>query len=175
MLFNSWQFLVFLPIVLAVYFLLPHRAQNRFLLAASCFFYASWDWRFLAPLLVSTSIDYYCAKRMEEQILAGLPAERRRPYVVISVVTNLALLGFFKYFNFFAENVRELVRAAGFDAQWSLWEIILPVGISFYTFQALSYTIDVYRGEFHATKSFADFLLAVLDLLGLFQKGLHRR
>lgn len=162
MLFNSIHFLVFLPVVLIVYYNLPHKAQNRFLLAASCYFYASWDWRFLFPLLASTSIDYYCAYRMEDLIRNGEPAGHRKRYLLISVVTNLSLLGFFKYFNFFATSMQDLLRGLGWAGEMYLLNIVLPVGISFYTFQALSYTIDVYRGQLHATRSFPDFLLAVL-------------
>jgi alginate O-acetyltransferase complex protein AlgI len=162
MLFNSLEFLIFLPVVLAIYYALPHKAQNRFLLIASCFFYGSWNWRFLFPLLASTSIDYYCAKRMEQQILANEPQENRKKWLTLSVITNLALLGFFKYFDFFADNLHHLLQAFGLNvAVWTL-RVILPIGISFYTFQALSYTIDVYRGEIHATDSFFDFLLCVL-------------
>lgn len=162
MLFNSLEFLLFLPFVLVVYHNLNHRWQNRFLVAASCFFYASWDWRFLFPLLASTTIDYWCAKKMETQMAAGEPKEARKRYVVFSVVTNLGLLGFFKYYNFFSENLHVLLGRMGMEVDpWTL-NVILPVGISFYTFQALSYTIDVYRGKTHATDSFWDFFLAVL-------------
>jgi len=162
LLFNSLEFVIFLPVVLLVYYQLPHKWQNRFLLVASCVFYAAWDWRFLFPLLASTSIDYWCAKRMEALGVAGAPREKRRPYVVLSVVTNLSLLGFFKYFNFFYENFQALAAGLGFHPRLTTLEIVLPIGISFYTFQALSYTIDVYRGHFHPTNSFFDFLLAVL-------------
>src|SRR5438105_14459290 len=86
MLFNSLQFAVFLPVVLAIYYPLPHRYQNRFLLLASVFFYACWDWRFLAPLLITTSIDYWCAARM------GSLSSGRKRYLVLSVVANLGLL-----------------------------------------------------------------------------------
>jgi D-alanyl-lipoteichoic acid acyltransferase DltB (MBOAT superfamily) len=163
MLFNSFQFVIFLPLVLAGYYSLPHRAQNTFLLIASCAFYACWDWRFLFPLLASTSIDYYCASRMEDLLNAGGdPAKKRRQYLVLSIVTNLGLLGFFKYFNFFSTSLQEFLQAFGINSQlWTL-RVILPVGISFYTFQALSYTIDVYRGQLHSTRSYRDFLLAVL-------------
>jgi alginate O-acetyltransferase complex protein AlgI len=157
MLFNSFQFALFLPIVLVVYYSLSHRRQNTFLLIASCVFYASWDWRFLFPLLFSTSIDYYCARRME---MVG--QSQRRAYLVLSVVTNIGLLGFFKYFNFFLTSAERLLRFLGLNPQVSTLRIILPIGISFYTFQALSYTIDVYRGQMHSTRSFRDFLLAVL-------------
>ena len=163
MLFNSLQFVLFLPLVLAVYYALPHRAQNRFLLIASCVFYACWDWRFLFPLLASTSIDYYCAYKMQDEMDAGGgAANKRRIYLLLSVVTNLTLLGFFKYFNFFSLSLQNLLHFLGMDTQlWTL-RVILPVGISFYTFQALSYTIDVYRGQLHPTRSYPDFLLAVL-------------
>jgi len=159
MLFNSFAFLCFLPAVLVVYYL---RAHNWFLLFASCFFYACWDWRFLAPLLLSTSIDYWCATRMEDQIEKGLPIEARKPYLVLSLIINLGLLGFFKYFNFFTGSFQSLL--SGFGLHLSLWtlRVILSVGISFYTFQTLSYTIDVYRGQLHATRKFQEFLLAVL-------------
>lgn len=163
MLFNSAEFLlVFLPAVLLVYFLLPHRRQNAFLVVASCIFYASWDWRFLFALLFTTGIDFYCAKRMEASISNGLPQAGRRRYLYISLATNLGLLGFFKYFNFFTQSMHDLLALFGLQVPFETLDIILPIGISFYTFQALSYTIDVYRGQFHATRSFWDFFLAVL-------------
>mgnify|MGYP003333964580 FL=1 len=163
MLFNSAQFLLgFLPVVLLVYYLLPHRAQNVFLVLASCFFYASWDWRFLLPLLVTTSLDYWISLRLEATAHDGTPQAKRKRYVIISVVANLGLLGFFKYFNFFTDSAAELLRVFGLDVPVRTFEIVLPVAISFYTFQALSYTIDVYRGQLHASRSFWDFFLGVL-------------
>jgi D-alanyl-lipoteichoic acid acyltransferase DltB (MBOAT superfamily) len=163
MLFNSAQFLLaFLPAVLAIYYFLPHRAQNIFLVVASCFFYSCWDWRFLLPLLFTTSLDYVIARRMVAATLAGAPDVVRRRLMVVSVVTNLGLLGVFKYFNFFAQSAVQLSRQFGAEVELQVFEIILPVAISFYTFQALSYTIDVYRGELHPTESFWDFFLAVL-------------
>ncbi len=162
MLFNSLAFVCFLPVVLIIYYLLSHRAQNWFLLAASCFFYACWDWRFLAPLLLSTSIDYWCATRMEDLIERGQPIQARKPWLVLSLVTNLGLLGFFKYFHFFTESFQSLMTPFGLHPGLFTLHVILPVGISFYTFQALSYTIDVYRGQLHATRKFHEFLLAVL-------------
>ena len=162
MLFNSAAFAIFLPVVLALYYSLPHRAQNRLLLVASCLFYAAWDWRFLFPLLFSTTIDYYSAYRMEQLVNAGAPKESRKKYLILSVVTNLGLLGFFKYFNFFNTSFSDLMGVFGWNVNPVMLEIILPVGISFYTFQALSYTIDVYRGQLHSTPHFADFFLAVL-------------
>lgn len=162
MLFNSFQFAVFFPLVLAVYYFLPHRKQNIFLLIASCIFYASWNWRFLFPLLFSTSIDYFCAYRMQDLLEAGAPDESRHKYLLISVITNLGLLGFFKYFNFFTNSVAGLLQAVGLHPDMWTLRVLLPVGISFYTFQALSYTIDVYRGQIHPTRNFLDFLLAIL-------------
>lgn len=162
MLFNSFEFLLFLPIVLIVYYALSHPRQNAFLVLASCFFYASWDWRFLFPLLFSTTIDYFCASRMESSLQRGEPLEARKRYLVISLVTNLGLLGFFKYFNFGVDSVHDLAGLFGLQIPVPALRVILPIGISFYTFQALSYTIDVYRGKLHATRSFWDFFLAVL-------------
>lgn len=162
MLFNSFEFLIFLPVVLLGYYMLPHRAQNAFLVLASCFFYASWDWRFLFPLLFSTTIDYYCARKMEESVAQGEPQQHRLWLLRLSLITNLGLLGFFKYFNFFSESLQVLLRSLGIEIPLQTLNVILPVGISFYTFQALSYTIDVYRGQIHATRSFWDFFLAVL-------------
>ena len=154
MLFNSLEFLVFLPVVLLVYYRLPHKGQNAFLVLASCFFYASWDWRFLFPLLFSTTIDYFCAKRMQDSLERGEPNRARRRYLVFSLVTNLGLLGFFKYFNFFIDSLHNLGTLVGVELPLPTLRVILPIGISFYTFQALSYTIDVYRNQLHATRSF---------------------
>ena len=162
MLFNSLQFAAFLPLVLAIYYSLSHTRQNTFLLIASCFFYACWDWRFLVPLLFSTCIDYHCAARMQALAAAGEPHHKARKYLALSVSTNIGLLAFFKYFNFFAASLQDLLHVVHLDANLGTFRVILPVGISFYTFQALSYTVDVYRGELHSTRNFRDFLLAVL-------------
>ena len=163
MLFNSVEFLfLFLPIVLIVYYLLPHKQQNTFLVLASCFFYASWDWRFLLPLLCTTGLDYWIAGKLEASHKAGGPEAERKRLVWISVVSNLSLLGFFKYCNFFIESTSAALTALGFDVSIHTLNIVLPVAISFYTFQALSYTIDVYRGELHPSGTFWDFFLGVL-------------
>ncbi len=162
MLFNSLEFLIFLPLVLLGYYLLPHRKQNAFLVLVSCFFYASWDWRFLFPLLFSTTIDYFCAARMERSLENQEPPAARKRYLLISLITNLGLLGFFKYCNFFVDSFHDFAGLFGLDVPLPTLRVILPIGISFYTFQALSYTIDVYRGKLHATRSFWDFFLAVL-------------
>ena len=163
MLFNSATFLIaFLPAVLLIYFLLPHRGQNVFLILASCVFYASWDWRFLLPLIFTTSLDYWVSRRLERLTNTGANKKAKRKYLIVSLIANLGLLGFFKYFNFFETSLAQLFQLLGFDVSLPALHIVLPVAISFYTFQAMSYTIDVYRGELHATRSFWDFLLAVL-------------
>lgn len=165
MLFNSAEFLlVFLPIVLAVYFLLRSsvRLQNAFLVLASCVFYASWNWRFLLPLLCTTVLDYWISSKIEQGHLTGVPQARLRRLLIVSITANLGLLGFFKYFNFFAASAADLATLFNMPVEIPHFNIVLPLAISFYTFQALSYTIDVYRGELHAPRSFWDFFLAVL-------------
>ena len=163
MLFNSAEFLLaFLPVVLLAYFLLPHRGQNAFLVLASCVFYASWDWRFLLPLICTTTLDFWVAGRLERLSAAGADARSKRRYLLLSLAGNLGLLGFFKYCNFFIASLAQLFEMLGLPVPVPALHIILPIAISFYTFQAMSYTIDVYRGELHATRSFWDFFLAVL-------------
>jgi len=157
MLFNSFEFLVFFIIVYGLYLVLPHRWQNRMLLVASYVFYGWWDWRFLSLIFISTLLDYICGLKIE----AADSKQRKKIFLIASLVGNLGLLGFFKYFNFFVGSAQELIRAFGGNPQtWHL-NIILPVGISFYTFQTLSYTIDVYRGEMKPTRRFFDFALYV--------------
>jgi alginate O-acetyltransferase complex protein AlgI len=157
MLFNSWVFLPFLLTVLLLYRFLPHRAQNLMLLIASYFFYACWDWRFLGLLIVSTTCDWMLARAISRESTL----DRARKWVVCSVIINLVFLGFFKYFNFFIDSANDAVRAIGFPG-WSFGlSIILPVGISFYTFQSISYIVDVYRREIEPAKNPIDFALFV--------------
>jgi D-alanyl-lipoteichoic acid acyltransferase DltB (MBOAT superfamily) len=138
--FTSWAYALFLPVVIIGYRLLHGRVRLWFLLGSSYLFYAAWDWRFLALIWVSTGVDYVVARA----IPAAGQAERRR-LVLASVVTNLGILGFFKYWDFFVESGVMLLGRAGLEAHPATLGILLPVGISFYTFQTLSYTIDVYR------------------------------
>jgi len=154
-LFNSITFPVFLVVVLLVYYRLKHRSQNLFLLASSYVFYGWWDWRFLFLLVLSTVVDFFCAKAIESGKTNG------RRYLAVSVVTNLSILGLFKYFNFFAESATEALLSLGFRADFPTLHVILPVGISFYTFQSLSYTIDVYRGNARASRDLIDVALYV--------------
>ncbi len=159
MLFNSQVFLLFFAAVYALYlvFRRRHDLQNLLLLIASYYFYGFWDWRFLSLLLISTVIDYAIGRRLESE-----NAPRRRKLLLFaSVAANLGILGFFKYFNFFTGNAIALLRALGMNPDAPTLKIILPVGISFYTFQTMSYTIDVYRRRMPATRDFPAFALYV--------------
>lgn len=227
MLFNSLEFLVFLPIVYVLYRVLPFRGQNHMLLGASYIFYGWWDWRFLFLTAFSTTIDFWVGLTMQNRlgrreklvpaifitcsailflgmrpgaigsrllgdptappivkpilpwVIAGVVAvlviaavwyhivvrqsehRRRKAALLTSVVCQLGLLGVFKYFNFFAETFVSGLHAAGIQADPVLIHVILPVGISFYTFQSLSYAIDIYRRQFEPTDRFFDFALFV--------------
>ncbi|MCB9883195.1 MAG: MBOAT family protein [Planctomycetes bacterium] len=157
MLFNSFQFWIFFAVVIALYRWLPFRGQNRMLLVASYVFYGAWDWRFLSLIWFSTVVDYWASLRIQGES----SAVRRRRYLVLSITVNLGLLGVFKYFDFFSRELSALLMRCGVEASLPLLHVILPVGISFYTFQTMSYTIDVYRGETQPTQSFLDFALYV--------------
>jgi len=157
MLFNSFVFFAFLGIVLIVYYSLALRAQNLWLLAAGLLFYGWWDWRFLLLLAISSLTDYYCALKIEDS-----NSERvRKFYLLVSLITNFGILGFFKYYNFFIESARPLLDSLGLGLPWPLLTIVLPVGISFYTFQALSYVIDVYRREMQTCRNVSTYLLFI--------------
>ncbi len=155
--FNSFGFWIFLAVVLAVHSRLGHRNRNRFLLLASYFFYGCWDWRFLSLILFTTAFDYTAARAIGR---SESPAVRKR-WVTASVCVDLGILGIFKYFGFFASELERLWEVMGLGSWTPAFQIILPVGISFYTFQALSYTIDVYRGQTKPAGSFLDFALYI--------------
>ncbi len=157
MVFNSLTFFAFLAIVLLAYYRLGHRGQNWLLLVASYVFYGWWDYRFLGLLLFTTLFDYWCALRLE----AESDRRRRKLFLAFSMIVNLGVLSVFKYFNFFAESLVELLATLGMTASFPTLNVILPVGISFYTFLSMSYTIDVYRGELKASRSPIDFMLYV--------------
>jgi len=157
MIFNTVTFIVFLAIVFALYWGLRRRGQNALLLVASYVFYGWWDWRFLSLIFASSLIDFWLGQR-----IAGTSAPRRRKaYVVLSLICNLGILGFFKYFNFFGESLALLLGRFGLEPGFVTLNIVLPVGISFYTFQSLSYTLDVYRGRCLATYTAIEFLAFV--------------
>ncbi len=206
--FISWQYLIFLPLIFILYWVLSGRRRLLLLLAASYFFYAGWDVRFLALVLSTTVIDFLCGLSIDGTrtaplkalILALLPAawtivcylslpaagispvvmgialvlgllffgahealwawageRRRRYFLILSVCFCLAILGFFKYFGFFVQSARNILEAAGLHTDPILLKIILPVGISFYTFQSLGYVFDIYRGLTAACGDFATF------------------
>jgi alginate O-acetyltransferase complex protein AlgI len=157
MVFNSITFLVFLAIVLTAYYRLQHRGQNVLLLVASYVFYGWWDWRFLSLLLFTSGFDYWCALWLERETRPG----RRKLFLSFSMIVNLGVLGVFKYFNFFADSLAHVLAAFGMQASFPVLHVILPVGISFYTFLSMSYTIDVYRRELKASHNPLDFLLYV--------------
>ena len=157
MLFNSLVFLVFLGVCLGLYALpLAWRAKKAQLLVFSYLFYAAWNPPFVALLAISTVVDWHVAKRM-----ASAVGSARRGLLLVSLTVNLGLLGYFKYGGFLLENFQRLVATLGIDYQPPAWDIVLPVGISFYTFQTLSYTIDIYRGRLEPWGSFLDFALFV--------------
>jgi alginate O-acetyltransferase complex protein AlgI len=157
MLFNSLEYAVFLPAVVLLHFLLRDRARNRLLLVASYAFYGAWDYRFLSLILFSTAGDYWVGS----QLAKHNDARTRRQLVVLSLVTNLGLLGFFKYAGFFAEGFADLMSVFGFQVSPFVLDVVLPVGISFYTFQTLSYTLDIYRGGLEPSDNPLDFALFV--------------
>ena len=142
MLFNSWAFALFLPLVFLLYWSVRSagdRAQNAFVIAASYFFYGFWDYRFLALIVLSSTTDYVVGL----ELAAESRPRHRRWWLGASLAVNLGLLGFFKYFNFFAESMGRMLSSLGMQADDVTLHVILPIGISFYTFQTLSYTIDV--------------------------------
>jgi len=157
MLFNSISFLFFLPAVLIGIRLLPDRWRNRFLLVAGYFFYGCWDWRFLGLLFLSTVIDFWAA----HLISTARDSYRRRMVLIAGLSANLTILGFFKYFNFFVGSAQAFFEWAGLHVSVPMLSVILPVGVSFYTFQSMSYTIDVYRGDAQPVQRFWDYAVYV--------------
>ena len=157
MLFNSINFILFFVVVYGLYTVLKHRAQNVLLLIASYFFYGCWDWRFLSLILVSTIIDYGCGRAIHQ----AKSEVRRRGLLTLSMVSNLSILFFFKYYGFFAESLNDLLMVVGLDTSIHALQFILPVGISFYTFQTMSYSIDIYRGELEPADDLLDFAVFV--------------
>ena len=157
MLFHEASFWAFFAVVLGAYLVLPHRLQNRMLLVASYVFYAAWDWRFLSLILLSTVVDYIVGGRMRRAV----DQRSRWRLLLASLGVNLGLLAVFKYFGFFADSFADLMGLFGYQPGWVTMSIVLPVGISFYTFQTLSYTIDIYRKELEPTEDFFDFALFV--------------
>lgn len=160
MLFNSFEFLLFLPVVFFIYWFVLGKSlkgQNFLLLVSSYFFYAFWDWRFLFLLMFSTLLDYFTGIKMEN----SSDEKRKRFWFWLSVIINLGFLGVFKYYNFFVESFAEAVAQVGFKVNpWTI-KVILPVGISFYTFHGLSYVTDIYKGRIKAERNPVDYAVFV--------------
>ncbi|TXE04818.1 MBOAT family protein [Gelidibacter salicanalis] len=162
MLFNSVEYLVFFPVVFIIYWLLKDRykRQNMLLLISSYIFYGWWDYRFLSLIIFSSFLDYFVGLKIE--VAQGKKNKQR--WLMVSLISNLGLLGIFKYYNFFASSFANSMSTIGWDVNDLTLNIILPVGISFYTFQTLSYSIDIYRGRINATKN----MVAFFTFLSLF-------
>ncbi|ANF50424.1 acyltransferase [Chryseobacterium glaciei] len=160
MLFNSIAFLIFLPIVFILYwrvFNKNYKYQNMLLLAASFYFYGCWDWRFLFLLIFSIGLDYFSGIQIENSKTKKMATF----WLTLSIAINLGFLGFFKYYNFFIENFAELLSSFGFGVNMWVLKVILPVGISFYTFHGLSYVIDVYKKRIPAERNYVDYAVFV--------------
>ncbi len=157
MIFNSLAFAIFLPVVLALYYVLPFKGQNRMLLAASLFFYAWWDWRFLGLLALTILIDFYASHAVYKATTHRL----KKRWMLISIISNVAVLVIFKYSNFFVQSFAVVLTKLGFDVHPATLALVLPIGISFYTFMSMAYVIDVYRGQLKPTSHLFDFALFV--------------
>ena len=157
MLFNSLEYLIFFPIVVALYYAINHKWRWLLLLAASYFFYMSWKAEYVILIMASTIVDYYAGLQMGK---AG-SRKKKKPYLVLSIIVNLGILAGFKYFNFFSENMNVLLGDLNIFQRIPELKVLLPVGISFYTFQTLSYSIDVYRGITRPEKHLGRFALYV--------------
>jgi D-alanyl-lipoteichoic acid acyltransferase DltB (MBOAT superfamily) len=163
MLFNSIDFAIFLPIVFLLYWFVANKnlkLQNAFLVLTSYVFYGWWDWRFLSLIIFSTLVDYFLGRLMANET----EIKKRKIFLWISILVNLGFLGFFKYYNFFLDNFISAFSFFGTELNISSLRIILPVGISFYTFQTLSYSIDVYRKKLEPTKD----IIAFAAFVGFF-------
>ena len=156
MLFNSIDFAIFLPIVFSLYWFVTNKnlkLQNFLIVVASYLFYGWWDWRFLSLIIFSTIVDYSIGQKLQNEE----SQVKRKALLWTSILVNLGFLGFFKYYNFFLDNFISAFSFFGKEINASSLNIILPVGISFYTFQTLSYTIDVYKRKLEPTKDFISF------------------
>jgi D-alanyl-lipoteichoic acid acyltransferase DltB (MBOAT superfamily) len=159
MVFNSVTFIVFLILVISLYWFLPKKVRMWMLLFASCIFYGFWRWEYLSVMFISALTDYFTAIEIEKTPLEN--KKKRNGLVAITLVINLGLLCYFKYLYFFTENANSVLNFFNIDFSLPLWRVILPFGISFYTFETISYTVDVYRGLIKAERSFLNYGLFV--------------
>lgn len=160
MLFNTVSYALFLPVVFILYWFLCQKSlkwQNILLLVASYYFYSCWDWRFLFLLIFSTLLDYYSGIKIYESDTK----RAKKIWLTISIVINLSFLGIFKYYNFFVDSFATLIGAIGFKINYTTLQVILPVGISFYTFHGLSYVLDVYNDKIKPRTNFVNYSLFV--------------
>lgn len=160
MLFNSFKFALFLPVVFILYWFFTNKnlkLQNLLLLGASFFFYACWDYRFLFLLIFSISLDYFSGIKMAE----ATTKHRKRLWFWLSILINVGFLGFFKYYNFFINSFADMLSAFGLKISFWTLRVILPVGISFYTFHGLSYVIDIYKDKIKPERNFVDYAVFV--------------
>ena len=159
MLFNSLEYLIFLPIVFIIYWLLKnsYKKQNILLLLSSYVFYGWWDYRFLSLIIFSSFLDYFVGQKIEEAI----GEKNKKRWLLVSLFSNLGLLAVFKYYNFFADSFASTMSSIGWEVNDLTLNIILPVGISFYTFQTLSYSIDIYRNQIKASRDIVGFFTFV--------------
>lgn len=165
MLFNSTQFLIFFPIVVILYFVIPKKIRYVWLLAASYYFYMCWNAKYALLILASTIITYASGLLLEwcktRDWTEKKKIKRKKLCVAVSFILNIGILTYFKYTNFLLETLTSLFERIGIELVMPVYDIMLPVGISFYTFQALSYTVDVYRGDIYAEKNFLRYALFV--------------
>ena len=157
MLFNSLQFAIFFPIIIILYFITPHKRRWILLLIASYYFYMCWKVDYIILIMISTLIDYICSNKMSKIS----KKRRRKKWLLLSLFSNLGILFGFKYFNFFSENIQTLFNNYNIFYEMPFFNVLLPVGISFYTFQTLSYTIDVYNNKTPAQKHLGVFAVYV--------------
>lgn len=165
MLFNSYDFLIFFPIVVIAYFLIPHRFRYIWLLIASYFFYMCWNAKYALILLFSTAVTYASGllinranNKIEDE---KRKARWKKIFVALSFIINLSILFLFKYFDFAVENINRILAGLNLQVLNPSFDVVLPVGISFYIFQALSYTVDVYRKDIEAERNFLKYALFV--------------
>ena len=164
MLFNTPQFFPFFLLTLFGFYLISARRRGVWLLSASYIFYCFWDWRFTFLLLLSSTIDFVCSQEIQKAGRVSEPHLRKKvqkKFLLFSVVANLGTLSIFKYLNFFSDSVTQLLYSFGVQTHPIVLNIILPLGISFYTLQSMAYTIDVYRGKTEPVESYSKFLLFV--------------
>lgn len=165
MLFNSYNFLLFFPIVVLVYFLIPHKIRYIWLLIASYYFYMCWNAKYALILLFSTAVTYASGlliTRVNNKIKDEKKKIRwKKIFVALSFIINLAILFLFKYFDFAVDNINKALSVLNMQMLNPSFDVVLPVGISFYIFQALSYTVDVYRKDVEAEKNFLKYALFV--------------